>query len=102
MLKRNEPYTELGGDDFLKRQESSAYRPRLVQQIERMGSMSISFPRLLEFRSLDFLLTSLSRGVAGLAVAWAEDDGSGCLSPLVLATQNRDLALARELPTPQA
>jgi transposase len=37
VLTRNEPYAELGGDYFLKRQESSAYLRRLVQQLERMG-----------------------------------------------------------------
>ncbi len=37
VLSRGEPYIELGGDYFLKRQNSDAYRRRLISQLERMG-----------------------------------------------------------------
>jgi hypothetical protein len=37
LLPRNQPYTDLGGDYFLERQNSEAYRKRLVRQLERMG-----------------------------------------------------------------
>jgi hypothetical protein len=33
----NQPYTDLGGDYFLERQTSEAYKNRLVRQLERMG-----------------------------------------------------------------
>jgi transposase len=37
LLACNEPYDELGGDYFLERQSSQAYKHRLVRQLERMG-----------------------------------------------------------------
>ena len=37
LLTRNQPYTDLGGDYFLERQHSQAYKNRLVRQLERMG-----------------------------------------------------------------
>ena len=37
LLTRNQPYTDLGADYFLERQNSEAYRNRLVRQLERMG-----------------------------------------------------------------
>jgi hypothetical protein len=37
LLTRNQPYTDLGGDYFLERQHSEAYKNRLVRQLERMG-----------------------------------------------------------------
>jgi len=37
ILQRLTAYAELGGDYFLKRQESEAYKRRLVHQLERMG-----------------------------------------------------------------
>jgi transposase len=37
LLTRNQPYTDLGGDSFLERQTSEAYKNRLVHQLERMG-----------------------------------------------------------------
>lgn len=37
LLDRDEPYQELGGDYFVKRQQKDAYRNRLVKQLERMG-----------------------------------------------------------------
>jgi len=37
VLKRNEPYSELGGDYFIERQNKDAYQRRLVKQLERMG-----------------------------------------------------------------
>jgi transposase len=37
IIKREEPYTELGGDYFIKRQAAETYRKRLVRQLERMG-----------------------------------------------------------------
>lgn len=37
LLTREQPYTDLGADYFVKRQQSDAYRNRLVRQLERMG-----------------------------------------------------------------
>ena len=37
LLTRNQPYTDPGGDYFLERQHSQAYKHRLVRQLERMG-----------------------------------------------------------------
>jgi transposase len=37
LFTRNQPYTDLGADYFLERQNSEAYRNRLVRQLERMG-----------------------------------------------------------------
>ncbi len=37
LLTRNEPYSDLGADYFLERQQSQAYQRRLVRQLERMG-----------------------------------------------------------------
>jgi transposase len=37
LLTRNQPSTDLGGDYFLERQHSEAYKNRLVRQLERMG-----------------------------------------------------------------
>jgi transposase len=37
LLTRNQPYADLGGDYFLERQSSEAYKSRLVRQLERMG-----------------------------------------------------------------
>ena len=37
VLKRNQPYSELGGDYFIERQNKDAYQRRLVKQLERMG-----------------------------------------------------------------
>jgi transposase len=37
LLVRDEPYSDLGADYFLQRQQSEAYQRRLVRQLERMG-----------------------------------------------------------------
>jgi transposase len=37
LLTCEQPYTDLGADYFVKRQQSDAYRNRLVRQLERMG-----------------------------------------------------------------
>lgn len=37
ILKRREPYSDLGGDYFTDRQRSDAYHNRLVRQLTRMG-----------------------------------------------------------------
>jgi len=37
LLSRQQGYTDLGADYFLKRQQSDAYQRRLVHQLERMG-----------------------------------------------------------------
>jgi transposase len=37
LLTRNQPYTDLGADYFLERQNSEAYKNRLIRQLERMG-----------------------------------------------------------------
>jgi transposase len=37
LLTTGEPYSDLGGDYFLERQSSDAYKKRLVRQLERMG-----------------------------------------------------------------
>jgi transposase len=37
LLSRGEPYTDLGADDFVKRQSHQGYRDRLVRHLERMG-----------------------------------------------------------------
>jgi transposase len=37
LITRNQPYSELGADYFLERQQKNAYQRRLVRQLERMG-----------------------------------------------------------------
>lgn len=37
VLKRGQPYNELGGDYFIERQNKDSYQRRLVKQLERMG-----------------------------------------------------------------
>jgi transposase len=37
LLVRNEPYSDLGADYFLERQNNEAYKNRLIRQLERMG-----------------------------------------------------------------
>ncbi len=37
VLSRKEPYVDLGGDYFIKRQQKESHRRRLVQQLERLG-----------------------------------------------------------------
>ena len=37
IMRNRQPYSDLGADDFLKRQESEAYRGKLVRQLQRMG-----------------------------------------------------------------
>jgi len=37
LLTRQQPYADLGGDYFLERQSSDAYKNRLVRKLERMG-----------------------------------------------------------------
>lgn len=37
LLERGQPYSELGADYFLERQQKGAYQRRLVKQLERMG-----------------------------------------------------------------
>jgi transposase len=44
VISRREPYTELGADYFLRRQDSEAYQRRLVRQLERMGHRVILEP----------------------------------------------------------
>ncbi len=45
------PCNELGGDDFIERQNKNAYQRRPVQQLERMATMSrsMSAPRYSGF-----------------------------------------------------
>jgi hypothetical protein len=40
LLTRNQPYTDLGADYFLERQNNQAYKNRLVRQLERMATRS--------------------------------------------------------------
>jgi transposase len=37
ILERKQPYSELGGDYFIERQNKESYQRRLVKQLERMG-----------------------------------------------------------------
>jgi transposase len=37
VLKRNQPYAELGAEHFEKRHSPETYRSRLVGQLERLG-----------------------------------------------------------------
>ena len=37
LLSREEPYSDLGADYFVKRQSKQAYTNKLVRQLERMG-----------------------------------------------------------------
>ena len=37
VLSRGQPYSELGADDLLERASTTAYKNRLVRQLERMG-----------------------------------------------------------------
>jgi hypothetical protein len=39
LLTGNQPYSDLGGDYFLERHHSQAYKNRLVRQLQRMGHM---------------------------------------------------------------
>ena len=37
LLSNNQPYSDLGADYFVQRQTKTAYKKRLVRQLERMG-----------------------------------------------------------------